>query len=226
MKETEKPTDREVRQKLATLGIESLSDDELLSIIIREGSNGSSALDLARRLLEAHNNSLTSLSKAGLPRLRMTEGIGMARASALAACFELNSRIKREETSPPGVIINKEDVVAIFSPMLSHLSYEEMWALYLTSANGVIEKCKISQGGVQTLIVDSRLVIKRALELLASSVILVHNHPSGVSVPSEEDIKLTQRIADAASLFDIMLIDHIIVSEANSYSFRHHGLIT
>ncbi len=100
-----------------------------------------------------------------------------------------------------------------------------MWALYLSSANGVIEKTRVSQGGVTALVVDYKLVVKRAVEVLASSLIIVHNHPSGVAAPSPEDIAITQRIAQAAALFDIRLVDHIIIADGASYSFRQYGMI-
>lgn len=222
---TEKPTDREVREKLASRGAGALTDAELLSILVREGTAGRSAYEISEQLLEKNEGSLATLSGMELSRLRMAEGIGMNRAAMLAAAFELGIRLERHKASAPAVIVTKEDAVALMAPVMSRLRHEEMWALYLSSANGVIEKGRVSQGGVTSLIVDNKLIVKRAIELLASSVILVHNHPSGVAEPSVEDISLTRRIAEAAALFDIMLIDHIIIAGSNSYSFRQHGVI-
>lgn len=217
--------DRQVREKLASRGVQALSDAELLSVILREGSAGGPALDLALELLEAFGGSLTALSSADIPRLRMTRGMGMTRAAVVAAALELSVRIRREEASSPQAVMTGGDVVAMFGPVMERLKHEEMWALYLTSGNTVIEKCKVSQGGVEMLVVDTRLVVKRALELLASSFILVHNHPSGIASPSAEDIDVTRRISEAAALFDIRLTDHIIIAGGNSYSFHRNSML-
>ena len=120
------------------------------------------------------------------------------------------------------IVKDKNDVVALF-PALADLGHEEMWVIYLTSSNRVIEKRKVAQGGVSALVADHKLITKRALELLAQSVILVHNHPSGSASPSAEDEAVTSRIAEAMKLFDIKLLDHIIISREGDYSFRHFG---
>lgn len=221
----EKLTDRQVREKLATRGVENLSDAELLSILLREGTGGKSALEIAEGLLEVSGGSLSNLSRTEIAKLRMSEGIGMNRAAQLAAAFEIAGRVRMSSGSVPSSITNNDDVVAIFQPIMERMRHEEMWALYLSSANGVIDKSKVSQGGVTSLVADTKLIIKRAVELLASSIILVHNHPSGIAEPSSEDIALTQRIASAAALFDITLMDHIIIAGGSSYSFRGHGLV-
>lgn len=220
----EKSTDREIRERLVSRGASTLSDAELLSIILGEGTSYS-AVDTASRLLANYNGSLPAMARAGIARLRMTEGIGIKRAALLAATFELAERLRMQEAAVPTVIRTKEDVTALLGPHMARLPHEEMWALYLTSANGVIEKTRISQGGVTSLIVDYKLVVKRAVEVLASSIIIAHNHPSGVAAPSAEDISITRRISDAAALFDISLIDHIIITDGQSYSFRQHALI-
>ena len=183
------------------------------------------AIDAAWRVLETYNGSLTTMTRARIARLRMTEGIGIKRAALLAATFELAKRLRMQETAIPTVIRTKEDVTALLGPHMACLPHEEMWALYLTSANGIIEKARISQGGVTSMTVDYKLIVKRAIEVLASSIIIVHNHPSGVAAPSAEDISVTRRISDAAALFDIPLIDHIIITDGQSYSFRQHALI-
>lgn len=221
----EKSTDREIRERLVSRGASSLSDAELLSIILGEGTSYNSAIDTALRLLETYNGSLTTMTRASIARLRMTEGIGIKRAALLAATFELAKRLRMQETAIPTVIRTKEDVTALLGPHMACLPHEEMWALYLTSANGIIEKARISQGGVTSMTVDYKLIVKRAIEVLASSIIIVHNHPSGVAAPSAEDISVTRRISDAAALFDIPLIDHIIITDGQSYSFRQHALI-
>lgn len=218
-------TDREVREKLVSRGAGSLTDCELLGLILGESKGGHNSTEIAGRVLDAYEGSLLTMARSDMTRLRMTEGIGMKRASILTAVFELASRLRRQEASIPTTIRTRDDVTAIFFPLLAGLRHEEMWALYLSSANGVIEKTRVSQGGVKSLIVDYKLIIKRAIEVLASSLIIVHNHPSGIAVPSAEDIEITNRISDAAALFDIMLVDHLIITDGASYSFHQSGLM-
>lgn len=217
--------DRDVREALVSRGAQALTDRELLSIVIGEGAPGQSALEVADRLLADFDNSLPAMARAGIARLRMTAGIGIKRAAQLVAFFEISDRLRRAEAAEPSVIRTKEDVVALFGPLLARVAHEEMWVVYLTSANTVIEKTRVGQGGVTSVVVDHKLIVKRAIELLASSVIIVHNHPSGVCLPSGDDVATTERIAAAAALFDIAVIDHIIITDSQSYSFRQHGLL-
>lgn len=125
----------------------------------------------------------------------------------------------------PDPIGSSNDVVRIFRPLLTEMKHEECWCLYLNTGNRIVERQRVSQGGVQATVVDHRLVIKRALELLATQIILVHNHPSGAALPSEQDKILTKKIAEAAALFDIRLLDHLIIARGGEYSFRQSGLL-
>ena len=113
----------------------------------------------------------------------------------------------------------------IMEPLLASLQHEECWALYLASSGRVVERLRISQGGVQATVVDCKLIIKRAIELLATQIVLVHNHPSGSAEPSRQDRELTERVAEAAKLFDMRLLDHVIISAGAHYSFRAHNLV-
>ena len=133
--------------------------------------------------------------------------------------------MERETSGVLTSITNNEDVVRIFRPQIASLPHEEFWVLYLSSANTIVGKVKVSQGGVSGTVVDHRLVVKRAIELLASGLILVHNHPSGVARPSEDDKVLTGKVSDAASLFDISVLDHLIITTGECFSFRQAGLI-
>lgn len=215
-------TDREVREKLLARGVRQLTDAELLSVLLGDGGEYG-ALETAERIMEAYGGSLLELARTDIRRLRCTEGIGVRRAAVLMAAFEMAERLSRQEGALPTVIHTQEDVVALIGPFVSRLPHEEMWAIYLSSANGVIEKMRVSQGGVTHLVVDCKLIVKRAIEVLASSLIVVHNHPSGLAVPSGEDIAVTERIAQAAALFDIRLIDHVIIADKSAYSFHEHG---
>ena len=219
------PKDKSIRERLVHQGVGTLSDAELISVIIQEGSGGLSAVELAQNVLDANGSSLTQLSRTGIKELRITSGLGVKRAAVLSAALELGRRLALETAVSPDMIRTNDDVEKIFRRQMSELSHEEFWVLYLSSANTVVGKAKISQGGVSEAAVDHRLVLKRAIELLASRIILVHNHPSGVARPSDSDISLTKKISDGAALFDIAVLDHLIITHTESFSFRQNGLV-
>lgn len=211
--------------KLAARGPAALDDAELLALLLGEGSEYKPAEMLSKRLLEHYNGSLARLGRDALPRLRMVEGVGLRRATRIAAAAELGRRILTLQAAEKTSIQTSDDVIQLFRPELELLQHEECWALYLSSSNRIIERQRVSQGGVQGTIVDHRLIVKRALELLATQLILVHNHPSGSAEASDADRHLTSRIAEAAALFDIRLLDHIIISRSDDFSFRSAGLL-
>ena len=211
--------------KLAARGPAALDDAELLALLLGEGSEYKPAEMLSKRLLEHYNGSLARLGRDVLPRLRMVEGVGLRRAARIVAAAELGRRILTLQAAEKTSIQTSDDVIQLFRPELELLQHEECWALYLSSSNRIIERQRVSQGGVQETIVDHRLIVKRALELLATQLILVHNHPSGSAEASDADRHLTSRIAEAAALFDIRLLDHIIISRSDDFSFRSAGLL-
>lgn len=202
-------------------GAASLTTAELLSLIIGPDSAEESAIVAAERLLDYYDGSLSTLLRTELTELRTSAGLGIKRASLLASALELGRRAAAEQVAPV-IIQDKNDAVALF-PRLMDLSHEEMWVVYLTSSNRVLEKRRVAQGGVSALVADHKLITKRALELLAQGVIIVHNHPSGSAHPSPEDEAVTARISEAMKLFDIKLLDHIIISREGDYSFRQNG---
>lgn len=209
-------------------GPEKLSDIELLALFLRDGTETLSVVELAERILvgfsksDAGSGALAALASADVQRIRRMAGCGTTRAVRLVAAGELARRITAEKAQTIDVITSKDDVVRLFA-QLAELGHEEFWTLYLTSGGRVLDRVRLSQGGVAGTVVDHKLVVKRAVELLASSLIIVHNHPSGVAVPSPEDDAVTERIRAAAALFDINVIDHIIVSRSGSYSFAEKG---
>lgn len=210
--------------KLHARGAQALSDEELLSVVIAEGGNDGQAVAMAHDILEA-SGSLKHLVATDISRLRMMSGIGLMRALRLMAAAELGRRVTLAEAAEVDTIASDSDVVRIMRPMLGGLPHEECWALYLASSGKVIERVRISQGGVQATVVDYRLIVKRAIELLAAQIVLVHNHPSGSAEPSAQDRSLTERVAEACKLFDIRLLDHIIIARGDHYSFRGKGVI-
>lgn len=217
--------DADVRQKLVSVGAASLSDAELLSLIIRDGSNGTSAIELASDLLSNYGNNLTELGLAEIPKLRMFKNMGIGRAAVVAAAMELAKRRKVDEAVTIECINNNDDVISIFKPIIGELNYEEFWVTYLGTSNRILDKIKIGQGGSNGLVVDNRLIIKRALDKFAVSMILVHNHPSGSPEPGNSDRMLTDKLVEAASFFDIRVLDHIIITSGSCLSFRAEGYL-
>ena len=207
---------KNILDKMASRGVEALSDRELLALLTDDEQ-------LAEVVLSAYDGSLARIGDQPEARLRMVGGLGLKRARMLLAAAEFGRRAVASGGSGSDFINTGDDVVRLFRPQLERLSHEECWVVYLTSSNRVIERYRISQGGVTGTVVDHRLIVKRAVEKLAHAVILVHNHPSGSELPSEEDRTVTERVAQAVSLFDIALLDHIIVTSGPCYSFRNEG---
>jgi DNA repair protein RadC len=213
------------REKLIQKGTASLSDAELLAILISSGTKNKSAVDLGRELLGIVNNNLNSLGKLTITDLKKVSGIGTARAVTIAASLELGRRRKLSEVQYVPQIQSSKDVAEIFQPLLSDLLHEEFWILFLNRSNKVINRMKLSQGGISGTVTDVRLVMKEAIECLASGIIVCHNHPSGNLNPSESDSKITQKIKEAGILMDIQLLDHLIISDKDYYSFADNGLL-
>ena len=220
---TKQSDDQLTREKLVCKGVAALSDSELLSILLREGDPGETALGCAERLLAHFGGRLNPMGHCTLDELRMSSHLGVKRAATLVAAFELSRRFRIEQGSELQVVHTDRDITDLFAPLLSELAHEEFWVVYLNAAHRVIERTRISQGGVSATVVDARLIVKRAVERLAHAMILVHNHPSGNSTPSREDEELTERLRQAAALFDIALLDHIIIASNDHYSLRNHG---
>lgn len=209
---------KDVRDKIALRGVGALTDAELLALVIDDAP-------LATRLLE-QAGSLAALSRMDVSRLRMAEGLGLARAEKVAAAAELGRRFARAESQRVESVLSSEDAIRILRPHFEGLAREECRVLFLTSSNRVVECMLLSAGGVQATVVDHRLIVKRALELLATQIIVAHNHPSGSASPSEPDCALTRRIKESAALFDIVLLDHIIIaSSGETFSFKGAGML-
>jgi DNA repair protein RadC len=213
------------REKLYQKGSSYLSDAELLAILIGSGTRKRSAVDLGRELLSMVNNNLNSLGKLSISDLTKIHGIGNARAVTIAAALELGRRRKLAEMPDVPQIRCSKDVFDLLNPLLSDLAYEEFWILFLNRSNKVINRMKLSQGGISGTVTDVRMVMKKAIEFLASGIIVCHNHPSGNLNPSESDTRITQKIKEAGNIMDIQLLDHLILSEKDYYSFADNGLL-
>ena len=213
------------REKLMTKGISSLSSAELLAIIIGSGTRSDTAVELSKKLLNLVGNNLHELGKLDLTNLKKIHGIGPAKAMAIIACFELGKRRNSSSRLPDIKISGSKDVFDLFHPFLGDLPHEEFWILLLNRANRVIDKIRISQGGISGTIIDTRIILKNAVDRLASTIILCHNHPSGNLKPSDADIRITSKMKESSQLMDINLIDHIIIADNTYFSFADEGII-
>lgn len=212
------------RQKMVIKGRDVLSDSELIAILIGSGTKNISAVDLAKKILAAADNDLNQLAKMNVNQLKKFPGMGEAKAVAIIAALELGRRRKAED-APLKKLVTSRDVFEYIKADMMDLGHEEFWVIYLNRANTVKRKLKISEGGISGTVADSRIIFKHALEEMASSIVLVHNHPSGNMTPSPEDILLTRKIIEAGRLLNISIIDHIIVSNNSYYSFADSGKI-
>ena len=206
---------QDIRNKLSIRGFESLNDAELLALLLEDRA-------LAEELI-SECGSLANIAKLPASRLRMVAGLGAKRTERIQSAIEIGNRISSASRAVEESISSSEDVVRIMRPKLQDKKHEECWAIFLTNSNRIIESRCMSQGGVQATVVDHRLIVKRALELLSTRIIIVHNHPSGSATPSGADFDITKRIKEATSLFDIQLLDHILISATESYSFKSNG---
>lgn len=207
------------REKLIHKGKVSLSDAELMAILIGSGSKNESAVDLSKRILASADNSLNELAKLGLEQLIKFKGIGEAKAVSVITALELGRRRRLEKALTKVKISSSKEVYEIMQPVIGDLQHEEFWAIYLSNSNKVLEKAQLSKGGITGTLVDIRLVFKRAIEIGATSMILAHNHPSGTLVPSSSDKKLTQKIKLAGETLDVKVLDHLIITNKSYFSF-------
>jgi DNA repair protein RadC len=213
------------REKLLTQGSRVLSDAELLAILIGSGTRDLSAVELARKVLSQSANNLSELGKLSVKELTKVKGIGEAKAITIMAALELGRRRNGATPELKKKITSSQDAAGLFLAHLSDIPHEEFWIAYFNRSNILIEKTRISQGGISGTVTDVRLIMKKSVELLASCIILCHNHPSGNLNYSDQDLEITRKITEAAALFDIKLLDHIIVAGNKYFSFADEGLL-
>lgn len=213
------------REKLKLQGRHSLSDAELLAILIGSGTPNNNALAIAQNLLASVNFDLSKLSKLTLTELKKHNGIGEAKALIISASLELGQR--RKEFSKPQLkkIQSSSDIHTLMAEHFADLAHEEFWVIYLNRGNFIIEKRCLSKGGISGTVADIRMILKCAIDCLASSIVICHNHPSGNLAPSTEDVIITHKCKEAALLMDIKLIDHLIIHENKYLSFCDEGIL-
>ena len=213
------------REKFIQKGKDTLSDTELVAILIRSGTPDRSALVVAKEILLLANDNLSALAKMKLKDFISVKGIGNTKAITLMAALELGRRRRLSKAEHRDNISSSKDAFDLMQPVLEDLEVEQFWVLYLNNANKVLAKLNISQGGMTATVVDVRMLLKKALELNSTGLILCHNHPSGTLRASEADCKLTEKVKVAAKLMDIQLLDHIIVTDQSYFSFADEGKI-
>ena len=213
------------REKLLSQGERALSDAELIAILIGSGNLNETAVELSRRILSSVNNNLNDLGRKGIDYLTTFKGIGEAKAVAILAAIELGRRRKEAEVFNTKKITGSKDAADFFMPLLGDLNHEEFWIMLLDRGNNIKDHFMISQGGITGTVIDVRLILKRALDNGAVSMILCHNHPSGTMRASDADLKITKKIKQAAQVMDISLLDHIIVGQNSYYSFADEGIL-
>lgn len=214
------------REKMLLKGIASLSDAELLAILIGSGNQEETAVQLSQRILGSVQNNLNALGKLSVKELMSKfKGIGQAKAITINAALELGKRRSNSEPVQRPVIRSSQDAYRFFHPLLCDLPHEELWVALTNRSASVIEKVKISQGGTNATSVDLRIILKAAINALASGIIICHNHPSGNIRPSRQDDQLTQYLRDAARLVEIQLLDHIVLCDGNYFSYADEGML-
>jgi DNA repair protein RadC len=216
--------DDKPREKLMLKGKSALSDAELIAILIGSGNRNESAVDLSKRILASVDNNLNALGKLSIQQLMNFKGIGEAKAISIIAAMELGRRRRAEEAVELKKITSSKMIFEIMQPIIGELPHEEFWVLYLNNSNKVLQKSQQGKGGITGTVADVRLIFKLAFELGATAVILCHNHPSGKLIPSEPDIKLTQRLKSAGQTLEIPVLDHVIVTENGYFSFADEDI--
>jgi len=213
------------REKLAKNGSRSLSDAELIAILIGSGNLEETAVELSRRILQSVDNDLNELGRKSIENLKEFKGIGEAKAITIVAALELGKRRKESDIKIKSKITGSKDVADFFQPLLGDLNHEEFWILLLDRGNKIKEGIKVSEGGITGTVIDVRKIMKTALEKQATSIILCHNHPSGTLQPSDADLKITRKITESGKIMDIPVLDHVIIGHDKFYSFADEGIL-
>lgn len=213
------------REKLLKNGSRSLTDAELIAILIGSGNTEETAVELSKRILSTSGNNLNELGRKSIDYLKSFKGIGEAKAITIVAALELGKRRKEAGVFSKKTITVSNDAFEYFLPALGDLNHEEFWVLLLDRGNKIQDSFRISQGGISGTIIDVRIILKPALEKQSSNIILCHNHPSGTLYPSQADRQITTKIKDAAKLMDISVLDHIIIGQNKYFSFADEGIL-
>ncbi|MGM9803144.1 MAG: DNA repair protein RadC [Muribaculaceae bacterium] len=211
------------REKALLKGIGALTDAELLATLIGSGQRGESVVDLCQRILRDNGGKLYNLSRMSINDLMRYNGIGEVKAINITAALELGRRLDNEEFMQLPSITNSEMALKYLRRLLGHLHHERLLILILDRAKHVVKECVISDGGLAATVGDVKLIMRHAIENFADSIIMAHNHPSNNPRPSRQDDELTRKVSEAGKLMDIPLVDHIIVTQGECYSYMDNG---
>ena len=213
------------REKFLLKGKASVSDSELLAIIMGSGNREESAVELARRILKSVENNWHRLSQLSIKDLMKFKGVGEAKAISIATALEIGNRKSQQEVLERQQISSSKDIFEILQPHLSDLPTEEFWAVFLNHQNKILYKTCLFRGGIASSVADVRVIFKTALEHFSTRIVIAHNHPAGSLKPSQQDIATTNKIKDAGKLLEIELLDHIIIAQNKFYSFKEEGIL-
>lgn len=212
------------REKLLAYGASSLSNSELVAILMGSGTLNKNALELSKELMELGNGSINELARKNIKELTKISGVGVVKALNLNAAFELGKR-RRIEQNQLVQLSSSQAVYDYVLPLVVDAVTEEFWVLALNKANKVLAAQKMSFGGVSSTLVDVKCIVKFCIEQLASAAVVFHNHPSGNSKASEADKKITYKLKQALQLCDVNLLDHLVVCQSSYFSFSDEGLL-
>ena len=213
------------REKFLLKGKNSLSDAELLAIIMGSGNREDSAVELGRKILDSVQNNWHNLSLLQISDLMKFKGIGEAKAISIATALEIGRRKASQEVPEKIQISSSSDLFKVLHPFLGDVQTEEFWAVFLNQSNRIVGKSRLSAGGINQSVVDVRILFKTALENLATGVVIAHNHPSGNLKPSQEDLKITKQISEAGKILNIQMLDHLIITQNSYLSFADENLL-
>lgn len=213
------------REKFLLKGKNSLSDAELLAIIMGSGNREDSAVELGRKILDSVGNNWHNLSLLQISDLIKFKGVGEAKAISIATALEIGRRRASQEVPEKVQITCSKDSFKILQPFLGDLQTEEFWVIFLNQNNKMIGKSKLSSGGINQSVVDIRILFKKALESFATGIVIAHNHPSGNLKPSQEDLKITKQISEGGKILNIQLLDHLIITQNSYFSFADENLL-
>ncbi len=213
------------REKLLSRGRQQLSNAELLAILIGSGNKEKNAIELSQEILFAANNNLNELARLSIKDLTKFSGVGEAKAITIASALELGRRRKKDEVLTKPKVTSSRDAYNIISPYLLDLAHEEFWILCLNRANQLIKAENISSGGFSGTVADPKVIFKKALDNNSSSLILIHNHPSGNLKPSQSDMKITGQLKNAGAVLEIPVLDHLIFTDKDYFSFADENLL-
>lgn len=213
------------REKFLLKGKNSLSDAELLAIIMGSGNREDSAVELGRKILNSVENNWHNLSLLQISDLMKFKGVGEAKAISIATALEIGRRRAAQEVPEKIQIGESKDIYKVLQPYLSDLRTEEFWAIFLNQNNRILGKSKLSSGGINQSVVDVRILFKTALEHFATGIAIAHNHPSGNLKPSHDDLKITKQVSEAGKILNIQLLDHLIIAQNSYFSFADENLL-